>query len=68
MNRQCIICRKPLDNGIIIYGKGICESCENRLLKIDSNTDFYEFYKICIRRSLVQFMPRGVNDKCQDYR
>lgn len=68
MNRECIICRKPLDNGIIIYGQRICESCETRLLKIDNGTDFYEFYKNCIRKNLVQFMPRGVNDRCQDYR
>lgn len=68
MIKECIICRKPLENGIIIYGQGICKACEERLLSMDNSTDFYEFYKNCIRRNLVQLVPRGVNDECQDYR
>lgn len=68
MNKKCIICRKPLDDGIIIYGRGICENCEKRLLTIETNTDFYEFYKNCIKKNVVQLIPRGVSDKCQDYR
>lgn len=67
MCRMCIVCRKPLNNGIIVYGRGICENCEKRLLSIDSETDFYEFYKNCIKKNLVQHIPRGVNEKCRDY-
>jgi len=68
MNKECIICRKPLDNGILIYGRRICENCERRLLTIETSTDFYKFYKNCIKKNIVQLIPRGVNDKCQDYR
>lgn len=68
MNKECIVCRKPLDNGILIYGQKICENCEKRLLTIEADTDFYKFYKNCIKKNLVQLMPRGVNNKCQDYR
>lgn len=68
MCKTCIVCRKPLNNGIIVYGQGICENCEKRLLVIDRETDFYDFYKNCIRKNLVQLIPRGVNDKCRDYR
>ncbi|ARC83237.1 sigma factor G inhibitor Gin [Clostridium argentinense] len=64
---KCIICGKPLNNGIIIYGRGICISCEHRLINSNIETDFYEFYKNCIRRSLIQFLLRGVNNECQDY-
>ncbi len=67
MCRTCIICRKPLNNGIIVYGKGICETCEKRLLVIDRETDFYDFYKNCIKKNLVQLIPGGVNDNCRDY-
>lgn len=67
MCRTCIICRKPLNNGIIVCGKGICETCEKRLLIIDRETDFYDFYKNCIKKKLVQLIPRGVNDNCRDY-
>ncbi len=67
MCKTCIVCRKPLNNGIIVYGKGICENCEKRLLIIDGETDFYDFYKNCIKKNLVQHIPRGVNEKCRDY-
>lgn len=67
MCRTCIICRKPLNNGIIVYGKGICENCEKRLLTIDEETDFYDFYKNCIKKNLVQLISGGVNDNCRDY-
>ncbi|MDU4892297.1 MAG: sigma factor G inhibitor Gin [Clostridium sp.] len=67
MCRTCIICRKPLNDGIIVYGKGICESCEKRLLIIDEETDFYDFYKNCIKKNLVRLIPRGVNENCRDY-
>nr|WP_026050909.1 MULTISPECIES: sigma factor G inhibitor Gin [Clostridium] len=67
MKMDCIICRKPLEDGIIIYGRGICKCCEERLLKMDVNTDFYEFYKNCIRKNIVQLIQRGVNEECQNY-
>lgn len=65
--QKCIICRKPLNDGIIIYGTGICKSCEERIIIAKANTDFYEYYKKCIKKTLVQFIPRGVNKDCQDY-
>lgn len=68
MCRECIICRKPLDGGIMLYGQRICKACEERLLTLQYDTDFYEFYKNCIRKNVVQFVPRGVNNDCQDYR
>lgn len=67
MCRHCIICKKPLNNGIIIYGQGICKECEERITSLQIGTDFYEFYKSCIKKNLVQVMTRGVSDKCQDY-
>lgn len=67
MIRLCIVCRKPLNNGIIIYGKGICEVCEKRLLVIEAETDFYDFYKKCIKKNLVRVIPEGVRWKCRDY-
>ncbi len=68
MKRQgCIICRKPLNSGIIVNGKRICKSCEERLINAEIDTDFYEYYKNCIRKTLVQFIPRGVTKDCQDY-
>ena len=64
---KCIICRKPLNDGIIINGRGICVNCEGRIIEAKANTDFYEYYKNCIRKSLVQFIPRGVTKDCQNY-
>lgn len=67
MFKTCIICRRPINNGIIIYGRGICESCEKRLINMDAETDFYDFYKKRIKKGVVQLIPRGVNEKCRDY-
>jgi hypothetical protein len=64
---KCIICRKPLNDGIIINGRVICKKCEVRIIEAKNNTDFYEYYKNCIRKAFVQFMPRGVSKDCQDY-
>lgn len=68
MKKQCIICRKPLENGIIIYGRGICRKCEERILNSKMETDFYELYKNCIKKSIVQVVQRGVNEECRGYR
>ncbi|MTK13788.1 MAG: sigma factor G inhibitor Gin, partial [Clostridiaceae bacterium] len=42
--QSCIICGKPLNNGIMIYGRGICKCCEERLVNLDDTTDFYNYY------------------------
>ncbi|MCM8709658.1 sigma factor G inhibitor Gin [Clostridium sp. SYSU_GA19001] len=68
MKKQvCIVCRKPLNSGIIINGKRICKCCEERLVNSDINTDFYEYYKDCIKKNIVQFMLRGEEVTCQNY-
>lgn len=68
MKKQvCIICGKPLNDGIIIYGRGICKCCENRLLTIDINTDFYNYYKKCIRKTIAQLVIREGEINCQSY-
>jgi len=66
-NHTCIICRKPLKNGIIINGKGICKSCEGRLVNSQWNTDLYEYYKDCIKKNLVQAILRGEDSDCPNY-
>ncbi|AAK78277.1 hypothetical protein BJV85_003729 [Clostridium acetobutylicum] len=53
MKKTCIICRKPLKDGIIINGKGICKSCEKRLVKLQCGNDFYEYYKKCIKVRII---------------
>jgi DNA-directed RNA polymerase subunit RPC12/RpoP len=69
MKKQvCIICGKPLNDGIIIYGKGICPCCEKRLMNMDRDTDFYEYYKECIRRNIAELVIREEEINCQNYR
>lgn len=51
--KNCIICGKTFNNGIIIKGKGICRNCELNIVKCDINTDFYDYYKKCIRKNIV---------------
>jgi Inhibitor of sigma-G Gin. len=65
--RKCIICGKPLNNGIMINGRGICKNCEDRIAHSESGTDFYEYYKSCIRKRIVHYMIRGVEYNCQNY-
>jgi hypothetical protein len=68
MKRQvCIICRKPLNNGIIVNGKRICKSCEERLINAEMDTDFYEYYKNCIKNTIVETELRGEDTRCQNY-
>lgn len=68
MKRQvCIICRKPLVGGIIVNGRRICKCCEKRLVNADMNTDFYEYYKNCIKKTIVQEALRGEEINCQSY-
>jgi hypothetical protein len=65
--KYCIICGKPLGNGIIIYGRGICKNCEERLIKLENNLDFYEYYKERISKTIVRFIIRGEITHCQNY-
>ena len=68
MKRQeCIICRKPLNSGIMVNGKRICKSCEERLINAEIDTDFYEYYKNCIKKTIVQTELRGEDTRCQNY-
>ena len=63
--QNCIICRKTLSDGIIVKGKCICKICEKRLISLEVGSDFYEHYKECIKKNIVQI--KAVEDKCQNY-
>lgn len=65
--QRCIICGKPLNNGIMINGRGICKCCEERITRSESGTDFYEYYKGCIRKTIAYHMVRGVDYNCRNY-
>lgn len=65
--QACIICKKPLSNGIMVNGKRICKSCEERLVSAEMDTDFYEYYKDCIRNTIVQAELKGEDTRCQSY-
>lgn len=65
--QDCIICRKPLKDGIMISGRGICSSCEKRLVNAEVDTDFYEYYKDCIKKSVTQNVLKGEEITCQNY-
>ena len=63
----CTICGKPLNGGIIINGAGICKNCEERLINTEVETDFYIYYKDCIRKTIVQPLIREAETNCQNY-
>lgn len=65
--QRCIICGKPLNNGIMIYGRGICRRCEHRMINLNEETDFYIYYKQCIKKAIVQAVIRGEELNCQNY-
>lgn len=68
MNKHnCIICGKSSNDGIIIYGTWICKNCEERLLYTNIETDFYIYYKECIRKTIVQSLLKGADINCQNY-
>ncbi len=68
MNKHnCIICGKPSNDGIIINGIGICKNCEERLVNSNIETDFYSYFKECIRKSIVQSLLKGADTNCQNY-
>lgn len=68
MSKQnCIVCRKPLNNGIMINGRRICNCCEERLINVQIDTDFYQYYKECIKKTMTEYMLRGVKKSCPNY-
>lgn len=65
--RKCIICGKPLNDGIMINGRGICKNCEQRVIQAESGTDFYEYYKGCIKKTITKKMIKGVDSSCENF-
>lgn len=65
---NCLMCRKPQNNGIIIYGVKICRECEERLISEEVNTDFYKYFKDRIKKSVVSFILGGDENNWQNYR
>lgn len=66
--QRCIICRKSLNNGIIINGRIICKSCEDRVVNSTVNTDFYNYYRDCIKKTVVDLLLREKSTRSQSYR
>lgn len=66
--QRCIICRKSLNNGIIINGRIICKSCEDRVVNAAVNTDFYNYYRDCIKKTVVDLLLRERSTSSQSYR
>ncbi|GAA0743890.1 sigma factor G inhibitor Gin [Clostridium oceanicum] len=65
--QRCIICGKPLSSGIMINRKGICSCCEKRIINIKMDTDFYEFYRECIKKNIVPTIIKEEEFRCQSY-
>ncbi|MBV4418847.1 sigma factor G inhibitor Gin [Clostridium tyrobutyricum] len=65
--KRCIICGRPLNDGIIIDNRGICKLCEERLINVKHDTDFYKYYKTCIKRFIVPLIIREEEWNCQNY-
>lgn len=65
--QRCIICGKSMNDGIIIYRRKICKCCEQRLINMKCDTDFYKYYVDCIKKNLVSVIIRGEELKCQNY-
>jgi Inhibitor of sigma-G Gin. len=51
--QRCIICRKELNSGIMINGRVICKSCEARIVKSKMDTDLYDYYRDCLKKTVV---------------
>jgi hypothetical protein len=66
--QRCIICRKVLNNGIIINGRMICKCCEDRVVNSTVNTDFYNYYRDCIKKSVVDLLLREKRMSNEIYR
>lgn len=65
--KRCIICGRPLNDGIIINNRGICKCCEKRLMSLKYDTDFYKYYETCIKRFIVPLIIREEEWNCQNY-
>ncbi|MGE5626716.1 MAG: sigma factor G inhibitor Gin [Solirubrobacterales bacterium] len=65
---SCIICGKALNDGIIIDRKGICRHCEEKLINEKPDTDFYEYYKFCIRKNIASNFLKREGRYCLNYR
>jgi hypothetical protein len=50
--QRCIICRKEINNGIMINGRVICKACEERLVNSEVDTDLYEYYRDCLKKAV----------------
>ncbi|SFB35031.1 sigma factor G inhibitor Gin [Clostridium frigidicarnis] len=50
----CIICRKKVDDGLVVKGKSICYNCECRIINSKQCTDFYEYYMKCVKKHIVR--------------
>ena len=68
VKHRCIICRKELNHGIIISGRVICTSCENRLVKSEVDTDFYSYYRDCIKKAVANSILKDDHIVYQDLR
>ncbi|MBC8060195.1 MAG: sigma factor G inhibitor Gin [Clostridiaceae bacterium] len=64
---DCTICGKHLNGGIIVNGIGICRSCEERLINTEVDTDFYTYYKDCIKKTIVPSLIKEEEINCQNY-
>lgn len=67
VKKSCIICKKHSNDGIIINGKRICGSCEEKLISSEAGNDFYEYYKECIKKSISEVAIKGNNLNCEVY-
>ena len=53
LDKICIICGKTNCRGIVIMDKKICLECEEKAVKADVKSDFYEDYKDKIFKNVV---------------
>lgn len=53
LEKMCIICGKSNSPGILIMDKKICTICEEKAVKADIKSDFYEDYKDKITKNVV---------------
>ncbi|MGL4762627.1 MAG: sigma factor G inhibitor Gin [Sarcina sp.] len=53
LNKICIICGKTNSRGIVIMDKKICLECEEKAVKADVKSEFYEDYKDKIFKNVV---------------
>lgn len=53
LEKMCIICGKVNTPGIVIMDKKICSCCEEKAVKADIKSEFYEDYKNKISKNVV---------------